>query len=115
MSGLLEKLAYKLIPDNEQVEKSSELDERLLVTPTIAPECAHSITFDMAKIATDALKSIIECLGTYDKAKASAIREAEDKTDHLEDAIGSYLVKTADEISNPHWRFTFTLSPKKRL
>lgn len=69
----------------------------------------------MAKIATDALKSSIECLGTYDKAKASAIREAEDKTDHLEDVIGSYLVKTADEISNPHWRFTLTLSPKKRL
>ncbi|MBO5744182.1 MAG: Na/Pi cotransporter family protein, partial [Clostridia bacterium] len=93
MSGLLEKIAYKLIPDTAQVEKVSELDDRLLATPAIALECAHNLTFDMAKIATDALRSSIECLGTYDKSKAEAIREAEDKTDHLEDVIGSYLVK----------------------
>lgn len=93
MSGLLEKLAYKLIPETEQIEKSSELDERLLATPAIALECAHNVTFDMAQIATNALKNSIECLFTYDKAKAEAIKEAEDKTDHLEDLIGSYLVK----------------------
>ena len=100
MSGLLEKLAYKFIPDSEQVEKVPELDDRLLSTPAIALECAHNLTFDMAKIATDALKSSIECLGTYDKAKAKAIREAEDKTDHLEDVIGSYLVKLSTKQLN---------------
>ncbi len=93
MSSLLEKLAYKLVPDTEQVEKASELDERLLSTPTIALECAYNLTCDMAKIATDALKTSIDCLASYDKTKAEAIREAEDKTDHLEDVIGSYLVK----------------------
>ncbi len=93
MSGLLEKLAYKLVPDSKLPEKTSELDERLLATPAIALECAHNLTCDMAKIATDALRSSVECLGTYDKAKAEAIREAEDKTDHLEDVIGTYLVK----------------------
>ena len=100
MSGLLEKIAYKLIPDTDQVEKISELDERLLATPAIALECAHNLTFDMAKIATDALKSSIECLGAYDKSKAEAIREAEDKTDHLEDVIGSYLVKLSTKQLN---------------
>ena len=100
MSGLLEKLAYKLIPDTEQVEKVSELDDRLLTTPAIALECAHHLTFDMARIATDALKSSIECLGIYDKSKAEAIREAEDKTDHLEDVIGSYLVKLSTKQLN---------------
>ncbi|MBE6641682.1 MAG: Na/Pi cotransporter family protein [Ruminococcaceae bacterium] len=93
MSSLLEKLAYKLVPDTEQVEKASELDERLLSTPTIALECAYNLTCDMAKIATAALKTSIDCLASYDKTKAEAIREAEDKTDHLEDVIGSYLVK----------------------
>ncbi|MBQ8841693.1 MAG: Na/Pi cotransporter family protein [Ruminiclostridium sp.] len=93
MSGLLEKLAYKLIPDSKMPEKASELDDRLLTTPAIALECAHNLTCDMAKIATDALKNSIECLGSYDKAKAEEVREAEDKTDHLEDVIGSYLVK----------------------
>ncbi len=93
MSGLLEKLAYKLVPDSQLPEKVSELDDRLLGTPAIALECAHNLTCDMAKVATDALKSSIECLSVYDKAKADAVREAEDKTDHLEDMIGSYLVK----------------------
>ncbi len=93
MSGLLEKLAYKLVPDSKLPEKVSELDDRLLGTPTIALECAYNLTCDMATVATDALKSSIECLSVYDKAKAQAIREAEEKTDHFEDIIGSYLVK----------------------
>lgn len=93
MSGLLEKLAYKLIPDSKLPEKVSQLDDRLLATPAIALECAHNLTCDMAKIATDSLISSIECVAVYDKAKSEAIREAEDKTDHLEDIIGSYLLK----------------------
>ena len=100
MSGLLEKLAYKLIPDTAQIEKTSELDDRLLVTPAIALECAHNLTFDMAKIATNALKNSISCLSAYDAAKAEEIREAEDKTDHLEDVIGSYLVKLSTKQLN---------------
>ena len=100
MSGILEKLAYKLIPDTEQVEKASELDDRLLATPAIALECAHNLTFDMAKIATDALRNSVDCLVSYDKAKAAAIREAEDRTDHLEDVIGSYLVKLSAKQLN---------------
>ncbi len=100
MSGLLEKLAYTLIPDTAQTETVPELDDRLLVTPAIALECAHNLTLDMAKTATDAFKNSIECLGTYDKAKAAAIREAEDKTDHLEDVIGSYLVKLSAKQLN---------------
>ena len=100
MSGLLEMLAYKIIPDSKMPEKASELDDRLLTTPAIALECAHHLTFDMAKIATDALQNSIECLGAYDKSKAEAIREAEDKTDHLEDVIGSYLVKLSTKQLN---------------
>ena len=100
MSGLLEKLAYKLIPDTEQIEKVSELDDRLLATPTIALECAHNLTFDMARIATDALHNSLECLSVYDKVKAKAIHEAEDKTDHFEDVIGSYLVKLSAKQLN---------------
>ncbi len=100
MSGLLEKLAYKLIPDSGQVEKVPVLDERLLATPVIALECAHNLTYDMAKVAVEALKSSVECLTVYNKTKAEAIREAEDKTDHFEDMIGSYLVKISTKQLN---------------
>ena len=93
MSGLLEKLAYKLIPDDEQKEKVTELDERLLATPAIALECAHNLTFDMAGIAVEAFNASVECFEKYDESKAELVREAEDKTDHFEDIIGSYLVK----------------------
>ncbi len=100
MSGLLEKLAYKLVPDSTIPEKASELDDRLLATPAIALECVHNLTFDMAKVATDALKNSIDCLSAYDKQKAKAVRDAEEKTDHYEDIIGSYLVKLSGKQLN---------------
>ena len=100
MSGLLEKLAYKLVPDTEQPEKVSELDDRLLITPAIALECAHKLTCEMAEYATVALQNSIECLTAYDKDKAKKIREIEDKTDHLEDVIGTYLIKLSTKQLN---------------
>ena len=100
MSGLLEKLAYKLVPDTDTQEDTTILDERLLATPAIALECAYNLTHEMAEIAANALKSSISCLASYDKDTASAIREAEDKTDHYEDIIGTYLVKLSTHQLN---------------
>ena len=97
MSGVLEKLACKLVPDAKTPEIASELDERLLATPAIALECAHNLTFEMAKVATDALRSSIICLGQYNKADAQVVRDAEERTDHYEDVIGSYLVKLSSQ------------------
>ena len=93
MSGLLEKLAYKLVPDAKTPEKHVELDERLLVTPSVALERCNIIAHDMAKIAIGAMKDSLLCLKQYSPELAESIREAEDKTDHFEDIIGTYLVK----------------------
>jgi len=100
MSGLLEKLAYKLIPDTEQGENAPELDERLLGTPAIALECAHNLTFDMARVAVEAFKNSVESLTNYYDALAKSVREAEEHTDHLEDVIGTYLVKLSAKQLN---------------
>ncbi len=100
LSGLLEKVAYKLVPDSKMPEKISELDDRLLATPAIALECAHNLTCDMANVATQALTNSIECLSSYDKSKALAVREAEERTDYFEDIIGSYLVKISTKQLN---------------
>ncbi len=100
MSGSLEKIAYRLIPDAKTPETVPVLDERLLATPAIALECAHNLTAEMAKVATDALANSIRCLGQYDKTKAQMIREAEDQTDRMEDVIGSYLVKISAKQLN---------------
>ncbi len=100
MSGLLEKIAYNLVPDTKLPEKVAELDDRLLAAPSIALERARNLTFEMAKVSTDALISSLGCLENYDKVSAQTIREAEEKTDHFEDVIGTYLVKISTKQLN---------------
>lgn len=92
-SGFLEKLVMKLIPEGKTPEHTEELDERLLATPSVALERCHEVTVDMAKCAVDALKSGMECLKEYTPEFAQKAREEEDKTDHYEDMLGTYLVK----------------------
>ena len=100
MAGILEKLAYKLIPEDKLPETVSELDDRLLMTPAVALERSRALTLDMAKVAAASLKDSISCLEKYDTALAESIRAAEDKTDHYEDIIGSYLVKLSAQPLN---------------
>ncbi len=101
MSGLLEKLAHKLVPDTKAPETLAELDERLLATPAVAIERARDLTAHMAELGAGAIRDGISCLKKYDPDKATAIKEAEDKCDHYEDIIGSYLLKlTTSQLSD---------------
>lgn len=92
MSGLLEKLVIKLVPDAKTPETTTELDPRLLATPAVALENCHNLVLEMADCATTSMNQSIECLITFSPELVEKIREAEDRTDHLEDVIGSYLV-----------------------
>ncbi len=92
-ASLLEKLAYKLIPESKTPDKNVELDERLLTTPAIALERCREVVVDMGDGAVSALKEGILSLTEYTADRASRIREMEEKTDHYEDIIGTYLVK----------------------
>ncbi len=101
MSRLLEKLAFVFIPEGAQPEKVVELDERLLATPTLALERCRSLTIDMADCAAEAVAVAFECLDELDAGKAERIRAHEDKTDHYEDVLGTYLVKlSANRVSD---------------
>ncbi len=100
MSRLLEKLAYVLVPEAKEPEKNTVLDERLLATPTIALERCREVTYAMAGVAADALLNSLSCLESYDSQKAADVRAAEDKTDHYEDIIGSYLVRISGQSLN---------------
>ncbi len=93
MAGFLERLAVKLVPDSKTPETMEELDERLLVTPPIALNRCRQVCVEMAETAIDALKASIFALGGFTPEEAEAIREKEEKTDHYEDLLGSYLVK----------------------
>ncbi len=93
MSGLLEKLAYILVPEGRKPEQVAELDERLLATPIIALERARALTVDMADCAALAIDASLKMLDGVDGKTAENIRAWEDKTDHYEDVLGTYLVK----------------------
>ena len=90
---LLEKLVCRLVPDNEKPEVVAELDERLLATPSIALERCQSLTFEMADVAAQAIHDGVALVREFNPALAKQIREEENRTDHYEDILGTYLVK----------------------
>jgi len=100
MSSLLEKLAYKIVPDTKTPDTFAELDELLLTAPTIALERCNSLTIDMAKCAIDALKEGLSCIKEYSQDIVVSINEKEDRVDRLEDVIGNYLVKLSTHKVN---------------
>ncbi len=97
MSGLLEKLAYRLVPETKTPDVIEELDERLLATPAVALERCHVLLMDMVSCAADSLKEGIQCFHEYSSELAESVKEKEEKTDHYEDIIGSYLVKLSSQ------------------
>ena len=93
MSSLLERLAVKLVPDSDKKEKVAKLDERLLATPPIALERCNELVREMAEISVTSLKTSLNMLTGYDSDTADIIRKSEEKVDHYEDILGTYLVK----------------------
>lgn len=97
---MLEKLAYKLVPDKGE-EKVVEIDERLLEIPATALDRCRVLVQEMAEIAVNAFKSSMAMINGYNKDTAQLIRKNEKKVDHYEDVLGSYLVKlSAKQLSD---------------
>ena len=93
MAELLERLSYRIIKENDSKDQKSELDERLMTTPAIAVDRCKVVTEEMAVLSVNIMRDAIKTLSSYDKAVAEAIRKGEDKADHYEDILGTYLVK----------------------
>lgn len=92
-SALLEKLAVFLVPDAKNGDATAELDERLLATPPVALERCNTLVCEMADLSVSALKHSLDMLSEYNSKTADLIRELEEKADHYEDILGTYLVK----------------------
>ncbi len=92
-SSLLEKLAYKIVPEGKAPEKVVELDERLLATPAIAVEQSSHLASKMATEAIEGFRLSITAITNYTPEIAEKIRKIEDDTDHYEDILGTYLTK----------------------
>lgn len=91
--GLLEKLATRIVADGKQREKTVELDERLLATPSLALERSRAVAVEMADRSVRALKNALLCVEKYSPALAQSIQEDESACDHYEDVLGTYLVR----------------------
>ena len=90
---LLEKLAYKLIPEDKQSDAIAELDEHLMTMPPVALERCRVVTSEMASCATAAYRNSVAALKDFTPELSRAVLEAEDHTDHYEDILSTYLVK----------------------
>ncbi len=97
MSGLLERLVVRIIPDDDKKEKFEQLDERLLVTPSVALDRASAIACEMAQDSALAIKNSILALNSYSADLAEQIRSLEERADRYEDSLGTYLVKLSGQ------------------
>ena len=94
-SGLLERIAYLIVPEGKETAKAVELDERLLATPSIALGQCDQMAMKMAQKTLEGFRLSLDALGGFDTAAAERIRLIEKDIDHYEDILGTYLTKLA--------------------
>ncbi len=94
---LLVKLVCRVVPDDRKEDVVTELDDRLLSAPPIALELSRTVTGHMAAAAAQALGDALASLRDYTPQQMEAVKENENKTDHYEDILGTYLVKLSGQ------------------
>ena len=72
------------------------LDERFLEKPSFAIAQAKKAAVEMAQDSVGALNKAIDLFKNYDKEKVKLVSELEDKVDHYEDELGTYLMKLSN-------------------
>ena len=77
--------------------EGSMLDERLLRSPSVAVGESFHVSKDMCRQAHEILQQAISLFENYDPAMEETILRAEDKLDHYEDKLGTYLVKLSSQ------------------
>ena len=99
--NLLEKLVCLIVPDAKEAETVSELDQRLFATPSIALDRSRVLTGEMAEAAALTLDGAAKALLDYTPELAQQVRDLEEKTDHYEDILATYLVKLSSLKISP--------------
>ena len=92
--ALLEKLSIRLVPDGKSSDtRAVELDERLLAAPSLALSRSRAVACEMAQCAVRALHNALRSFAEYTDTLARSIRDDEERCDHYEDILGTYLVQ----------------------
>ncbi len=102
LNRLLVKLAYAVVPEVKETEKTELLDERLLATPAVAVQRAHEIAGQMALDAAEAMRLAIGLTKKYDAGVMDRVAKLEERTDRYQDVLGTYLVKLSNMNLSVH-------------
>ncbi len=96
-SNFLVKLANKIIPDNEKVDKTVWLDERLISSPPLATSQCRQKANGMGKISKATLQDALAVVFKYDGKTADKVKENEQKLDTLEDKLATFMLKLSSK------------------
>lgn len=100
-SGMLEKLACFTIKDSEEEIAAEDefkiLDDRFLDQPAFAMEQCKNLAIKMAKLSRDAIFMALDLIEVFDEEKAREVELLENKVDHYEDELGTYMVKLSSK------------------
>ena len=105
LSGFLERLVSRLVPDAKQPETFVELDERLLAAPPFALERSRQVAADMAETAAKALKEALACLRGGTLKLAASVRAKEENFEGIADHAVN-LVEAAEELQSKGLKLT---------
>ena len=93
MNKILVKLAYMVVPAQQEPQKNELLDNRLLGTPAVAVQRAHEVATQMVADSAEAMRLAIGLTKKFDEGVMEQVIDLENKTDIYQDALGTYLVK----------------------
>lgn len=94
----LVKLACLTMPDSEEdlalaAKDENVLDVRFLEKPAFAVQQAKHAAVDMAEVSKRAVFTAMDLLTDFNEEKADQVESYEQKVDHYEDEIGTYLMQ----------------------
>ena len=103
-TGLLVKIACKLVKDDEEEEvvypELAALDRKLLGVPAVAFGEVTKVAANMAETAKNNLELSLKQFGKYDEKRARQIEENENRLDKFTDRADSYLIELSGYIDN---------------
>ena len=103
VSGLFEKLSYKLIRDDkvEETRASREIEAMETVffsSPAIALDAVHKVISSMAETSVKNVERAISLLKDYDEDLLDELNEDEDFIDSLADHASHYLMNLSPNV-----------------
>ena len=119
LRGLLVKISYFLVKDKKN-EKEVILDERLLLTPSIAIAQCYKTTAEMAKLTREILVMSVRQLKQYNPKVTKIVNKNELVIDKYQDVLESFLQKLSgkdmtEENSNKISQLILSISDFEKI